>query len=35
MIALHQQDILCNSRDDFMHDLLVFGKDVKVFLQIL
>lgn len=24
----------CNSRVDFMRDLLLFGKDIKVFLQI-
>ena len=35
MIALHQQDILCNSRADGMRGLLLFGKDVKTFLQIL
>lgn len=33
MIALHQQDILCNSRVDDIRDLLMFGKDVKVFLE--
>lgn len=33
MIALHQQDILCNSRDDNMRDLLSFGEDVKEFLN--
>jgi hypothetical protein len=33
MIALHQQDILCNSRADFIHDLLLFWEDVKVFLN--
>ena len=28
------QGHLCNSRTEFMRDLLLFGKDVKVFLQI-
>ena len=27
--------ILCNSRADFIHELLLFGKDVKVFLETL
>jgi len=27
------QGHLCNSRDDFMRDLLQFGKDIKVFLK--
>lgn len=33
MIALHQQDILCNSRTNVIHNLLQFGKDIKVFLN--
>ena len=33
MIALHQQDILCNSRVDDIRELLRFGKDVKTFLD--
>lgn len=33
MIALHQQDILCNSRADELRDLLQFGEDVKTFLD--
>ena len=28
------QGPLCNSRVDFLHELLKFGKDVKVFLQL-
>ena len=27
------QGVSCNSRTDEMHDLLSFGKEVKVFLQ--
>ena len=27
------QDILCNSRTEFMRDLLLFGKEIKVFLN--
>ncbi len=27
------QDILCNSRTDDIHDLLQFGKEIKVFLE--
>ena len=27
------RDILCNSRTDFLHELLLFGKDVKIFLK--
>ena len=33
MIALHQQDILCNSRVNFVPEILLFGKDVKMFLN--
>ena len=29
---LFWQGHLCNSRTDFLHELLLFGKDVKVFL---
>jgi len=27
------QPHLCNSRTDFLHDLLLFGKEIKVFLN--
>ena len=27
------QDILCNSRTEFIHDLLQFGKEIKSFLE--
>ena len=33
--CLFWQGQLCNSRIDFMRNLLLFGKDVKAFLQIL
>lgn len=33
MIALHFRDKLNNSQTDKIHDLLLFGKDVKVFLD--
>jgi len=29
------QGHLCNSRTDFIHNLLQFGKEIKTFLQIL
>ena len=29
------QGHLCNSRAEFMRDLLLFGKEIKTFLQIL
>ncbi len=32
---LFWQDILCNSRANEMHDLLRFGKETELFLQIL
>lgn len=33
--CLFWQGQLCNLRNDFMRDLLAFGKDVNAFLQIL
>ena len=32
---LFWQGHLCNSRADLIHEILLFGKDIKVFLQIL
>ena len=27
------RDILCNLRTEFMRDLLLFGKEIKIFMQ--
>jgi len=32
-ICLFWQGHLCNSRTDFIHELLLFGKDIKTFLN--
>ena len=34
VVFLFWQGHLCNSRDDTIYDLLLFGKDVKMLLQL-